>query len=185
MSGTWNDERVEGLKDLWADGFSASQPASKLTAEFDHEFTRNMVISKCHRLGLSRDPQKNAINRKKGWKNYRKRTKPGTTEAKQQPTLRQSALASVLERAPRESIPVADNPADFPDRVKLQQLTERSCRWPIGDPKEPDFGFCGKTKVTGLPYCEHHARRAYRPAEARPHAPKPVVVPAFTDLEKV
>ena len=45
---TWTDERVELLKKLWADGLSASQIAAELGG-----ITRNAVIGKVHRLGLS------------------------------------------------------------------------------------------------------------------------------------
>ena len=44
----WTDERVELLKKLWADGLSASQIAAELGG-----ITRNAVIGKVHRLGLS------------------------------------------------------------------------------------------------------------------------------------
>jgi GcrA cell cycle regulator len=53
------------------------------------------------------------------------------------------------------------------ERKTLQQLTEGMCRWPIGDPQLADFHFCGRNKVTGLPYCEAHARRAYQPPQPR------------------
>ena len=45
---TWTDERVENLKKLWQEGLSASQIAGRLGG-----VTRNAVIGKVHRLGLS------------------------------------------------------------------------------------------------------------------------------------
>ena len=53
------------------------------------------------------------------------------------------------------------------ERKYIQTLTESCCRWPIGDPQQPDFHFCGKNKIPGLPYCEVHARRAFQPPQAR------------------
>jgi GcrA cell cycle regulator len=53
------------------------------------------------------------------------------------------------------------------ERKYIQTLTESCCRWPIGDPQQPDFHFCGKKKIPGLPYCEVHARRAFQPPQAR------------------
>jgi GcrA cell cycle regulator len=53
------------------------------------------------------------------------------------------------------------------ERRTIQTLSECSCRWPIGDPQHADFHFCGKNKVTGLPYCEFHARRAFQPPQPR------------------
>jgi GcrA cell cycle regulator len=53
------------------------------------------------------------------------------------------------------------------ERKYIQTLTESCCRWPIGDPQQQDFHFCGKKKVMGLPYCEFHARRAFQPPQPR------------------
>jgi hypothetical protein len=53
------------------------------------------------------------------------------------------------------------------ERKTLLQLEDTDCRWGIGDPKDADFHFCGKLKVPGLPYCEHHCRRAYQPPQER------------------
>ena len=53
------------------------------------------------------------------------------------------------------------------ERRSIQTLTDACCRWPIGDPQQSDFHFCGRKKVTGLPYCEFHARRAFQPPQPR------------------
>jgi GcrA cell cycle regulator len=53
-------------------------------------------------------------------------------------------------------------------RCTLMQLTSRTCRWPIGDPKRGDFCFCGATSVRGRPYCEFHLGVAYHaPAQRK------------------
>ena len=66
------------------------------------------------------------------------------------------------------------------ERKYIQTLTESCCRWPIGDPQQPEFHFCGKKKIPGLPYCEVHARRAFQPPQARRRerdfVPVPMVV---------
>jgi GcrA cell cycle regulator len=64
--------------------------------------------------------------------------------------------------APVEELVIPGN-----ERKYIQTLTECCCRWPIGDPQTPEFHFCGKKKVPGLPYCEFHARRAFQPPQAR------------------
>lgn len=48
---------------------------------------------------------------------------------------------------------------DPPGQVTLMQLTEHTCRWPIGMPEDPDFGFCGAPPKAGKSYCEKHFRR--------------------------
>ncbi|WP_404326886.1 GcrA family cell cycle regulator [Aerophototrophica crusticola] len=79
--------------------------------------TRNAVIGKAHRLGLSGRP-------------------------------------SPIKKKPSKG-------------ATILSLTERMCKWPVGDPKSPDFHFCGKAAVQGLPYCAEHAALAYQPAKKR------------------
>ena len=53
----------------------------------------------------------------------------------------------------------------------LLDLESRDCRWPIGEPRQLDFRFCGRPQVPGHPYCEHHRRMAFQPAKPRHQAP--------------
>ncbi len=48
-----------------------------------------------------------------------------------------------------------------PQNITLMDLKLNSCRWPIGDPKDDDFHFCGADSVTGKPYCAEHCKLAY------------------------
>ncbi len=52
-------------------------------------------------------------------------------------------------------------------RLNLMQLTERTCKWPVGDPATDDFWFCGLPAVPGKPYCETHVAVAFQPMSAR------------------
>jgi GcrA cell cycle regulator len=52
-------------------------------------------------------------------------------------------------------------------RLSLLQLTEQTCKWPIGDPLTADFFFCGGHSEEGKPYCEFHSRRAYHQIEKK------------------
>jgi GcrA cell cycle regulator len=161
----WTDERVELLKKLWSDGLSASQIAAQIGG-----VTRNAVIGKVHRLGLSG------------------RAKSNAPAAQQQPRKPARPASHVLQRsqaAPHRAAAAAmpaDVPAltpeplvDLPDeiaipmsqRVTLMELRESMCRWPMGDPTTPEFRFCGARAVTALPYCAHHAQVAYQPAADR------------------
>jgi GcrA cell cycle regulator len=161
---SWNDERVELLKKLWSEGLSASQIAGRLGS-----VTRNAVIGKVHRLGLSGRATTSRM------KTHRQR--PRNTPVKKLAKPRFSNVGNSVVRTlfqgdaepyvpPAEElvIPVAE-------RKCIQSLLENHCRWPIGDPQEEDFHFCGKNKVTGLPYCEFHARRAFQPPQARRSGP--------------
>lgn len=112
---TWSDERISQLRTLWSQGRSASEIAVML----GDGISRNAVIGKAHRLGLSSRPS--PIRR----------------------TEKQEAGPGIMA------------------------LNERMCRWPVGDPRDEDFHFCGKASVPGLPYCGDHCRTAYQPTRRR------------------
>lgn len=159
---TWNDERVDALKKLWADGLSASQIAGRLGG-----VTRNAVIGKVHRLGLAGRATTSRM------KSHRPRVR--TAQAVKRGLMRSRPTG--IANSPLKSLYLADTEPYVPpaeelviplnERKYIQTLTESCCRWPIGDPQQPEFHFCGKKKIPGLPYCEVHARRAFQPPQAR------------------
>lgn len=160
----WTDERVELLKKLWSDGLSASQIAAELGG-----VTRNAVIGKVHRLGLS--------GRAKAAPAAAPRArKPRPVVASAPAPVRtmvsgNTALAPVLRpmivAEPEEvSDPVA-NVVPMTERCTILDLTEFTCRWPVGEPGKSDFFYCGSRTKTGLPYCAYHSRIAYQPVQDR------------------
>lgn len=156
---TWNDERVERMKALWTEGFSASQIARQL----GNGITRNAVIAKIDRLR-----QKGAFG-----------GAPPRTVQQRQP--RVTAIPKVPEF---KSIPVVETVIEEPPpilddgtHVTMLTVSDKTCRWPIGDPQEESFHFCGRRPALGRAYCESHARKAYQKMTpyTRPHqAPKRV-----------
>jgi GcrA cell cycle regulator len=154
---SWTDERVELLKKLWADGLSASQIAAELGG-----ITRNAVIGKVHRLGLSgraKSPSSTAPR-------PRKTRAPSHLMRIPRPSMRgNTALAYELEAEAEPEL--IDNVIPIGQRRTILELTEETCRWPIGDPGSAEFFFCGGNTVTGLPYCAHHSRVAYQPVTDR------------------
>jgi GcrA cell cycle regulator len=153
---TWTDERVELLKKLWADGLSASQIAGELGG-----ITRNAVIGKVHRLGLSgraKSPSSSAPRARKP-RSHMLRVSRASMRGN-------TALALAYEMEP-EPVEQYDNVIPIGQRRTLLELTENTCRWPIGDPASSEFFFCGGPPITGLPYCAHHSRIAYQPATER------------------
>lgn len=157
---SWNDERVEALKKLWQEGLSASQIASRIGG-----VTRNAVIGKVHRLGLSgRAPTSRVATA---------RPRPRIAAPRRPAKPRFNTVGPMALRAPFQPeaepyVPTCEE-LDIPvsERKSLLDLVESSCRWPIGDPQTAEFHFCSGTKVAGLPYCEFHARRAFQPAQPR------------------
>jgi GcrA cell cycle regulator len=148
----WTDERVELLKKLWADGLSASQIAAELGG-----ITRNAVIGKVHRLGLSGRAKSPSSSTPRP----RKPRASGMLRMSRPSVRGNTALAYDYDVEPELlEIPVEQ-------RKTLLQLNEHTCRWPIGDPGSPEFFFCGGETANELPYCAYHARVAYQPIADR------------------
>ena len=158
---SWTDERVALLKRLWKDGKSAAEIAKALSKGV----TRNAVIGKAHRMGLSGRPspiKKSASgSEKKSAKFPLKKirgvkgvNKSSATSAKKRnaPPSKETAKSKKSEK---ENLQPSGG-------VSLIDLTERMCRWPIGDPREDDFTFCGRSINEGTPYCSSHAAMAYQ-----------------------
>ncbi|MGQ0610208.1 MAG: GcrA family cell cycle regulator [Paracoccaceae bacterium] len=204
---SWTDERVETLKRMWAEGQSASQIAKELGS-----VTRNAVIGKVHRLGLSNragSPDKaeaeadlsSALRPDPA----PKAEPPAPPRAEPAPRPAAAPAAAATTTAPeRPAAPAAATnvtpiplrkaiiPAGQPlppqpslneispealasvrevekraKRLTLMELTERTCKWPVGDPATDDFWFCGLPSVAGKPYCEAHVGVAFQPMSAR------------------
>ena len=168
---SWTDERVELLRKLWLEGLSASRIASELAGGV----TRNAVIGKVHRLGLS-GRVKAAIPA--GAQRTRPIAKPGQAARtpmpqRPMPMMRgNTALALDQRTAP---MPVAqrgsdDNVISMTETVTIMDLRESMCRWPVGDPSSAEFRYCGgKAPIGEGPYCAYHSRMAYQPMQDRRH----------------
>ena len=216
---SWTDERVETLKKMWSDGQSASQIAKELGG-----VTRNAVIGKVHRLGLSNRaggpvdaplvagaPLLRAAGDDDGAEDEdfdldeaEEEVSPAVVLLRAVPDPRpdvkveavkteakpgdRPAAAPVLSVALRKPIISAGQPLPpqpsaneiSPEalasvrevekkakKLTLMELTERTCKWPIGDPATEDFWFCGLPSVAGKPYCEAHVGVAFQPMSAR------------------
>jgi GcrA cell cycle regulator len=214
---SWTDERVETLKKMWAEGQSASQIAKELGG-----VTRNAVIGKVHRLGLSNrvGPGTPAEDEGTAASAPAATTPSPAAPAKPAPAPRAVAPEPAPRPAPAAPVPqpVAAEPTAPPmdsstitfsptapiplrkaiipagqplppqpsaneispealasvrevekraKKLTLMELTERTCKWPIGDPATEDFWFCGLPSVAGKPYCEAHVGVAFQPMSAR------------------
>jgi GcrA cell cycle regulator len=146
-SPTWTPDRIEELKRLHEAGYTCSQIAREI------DVTRNAVIGKISRLGLTRPPGE-VVGRSR-------------SPNPQQPRARrtQHRIFNLL-RAQMQSRAEDDCISDAP-RTSLFELSPQNCRWPIGSPGADGFGFCGSEPVAGFPYCPRHASMAYQPAGRR------------------
>lgn len=137
----WNEERIGALRKYWDQGYSCSEIAKKIGG-----VSKNSIIGKVHRLGLER--------RRAGARKHPVKLK-GPADQKR-------AQAKVSK--PKAPIAPAAEPLPPLEPVTVrrtfEQLQDNECRWPSGDPKHDDFGFCGLPRVVGKPYCEDCCRRA-------------------------
>ncbi|MEM9584429.1 MAG: GcrA family cell cycle regulator [Pseudomonadota bacterium] len=181
---SWTEDRVEVLKKMWGEGKSASQIAKELGG-----VTRNAVIGKVHRLGLSNrsggaSPAKPAAKEKAAAKPKPAEKpkvaattpdpKPATTPAKVIPRPKLVVTAgqplppqpSANEISP-EALASVREVEKKAKKLSVMELTERTCKWPVGDPATDDFWFCGLPVQQGKPYCEAHVGVAFQPMSAR------------------
>jgi GcrA cell cycle regulator len=142
----WTTERVALLKK----GIEAGLTCAEIAREIG--LSRNAVIGKANRLGLSRGRGAPTGERSSGRKSPR-----GTAN-------RQAIRALWTEPEPP-----AEPPSESGSRRSLFELAQWHCRWPLGEPGTEEFGFCGNKPVDGLPYCPGHARMAYRHPARIPH----------------
>ena len=176
---SWTDERVELLKKMWGEGQSASQIAKELGG-----VTRNAVIGKVHRLGLSNRATTTTKSDAKAKAAPKQETKaapkspsppkepepkPAVTPARRQIIPAGQPLPpqpSANEISP-EALAKVSEIEKKAKKISLLELTERTCKWPVGDPATDDFWFCGLPTQAGKPYCEAHVGVAFQPMNTR------------------
>jgi GcrA cell cycle regulator len=172
----WTDERVERLTKLWAEGLSASQIAAQLGG-----VSRNAVIGKVHRLclpGRAKAGGTSSATRPTKRSNAApaRPTTFGNRPAAQRTAARPEGATMVKEEAELDATaPVPFRPASnvivpIARRLGLTDLTERTCKWPVGDPLKDDFHFCGHESPDQSPYCTYHQKLAYQPVHERRRA---------------
>ena len=155
MTAGWTEDRVGALKKLWLEGQSASQIAKQLGGGV----TRNAVIGKVHRLGLSG----RAAPSQPARATFRP-SRPRPAQPTQAPSAPRRIEAVQPRPAAAPSVP-APMP-DLPGTATVMTLGAHMCKWPIGDPSSNEFSFCGRRASESV-YCVEHARVAYQPQVKR------------------
>ncbi len=204
---SWTDERVETLKKMWGEGQSASQIAKELGG-----VTRNAVIGKVHRLGLSTRvggaaapvhaapaPAAKPVAKDKATPPAKPKdtaevppvmvddpdpvavveTDDDEDEDDDAPMPMSAARRAIIpagqplppqpsanEISP-EALAKVSEVEKTAKKLTLLELTEKTCKWPVGDPATDNFWFCGLPVQQGKPYCEAHVGVAFQPMSAR------------------
>jgi GcrA cell cycle regulator len=189
MQISWTDDRVEILKKLWGEGQSASQIAKELGG-----VTRNAVIGKVHRLGLSNratsssssksdTKSKTSVKSMSNTKKVLNKTSASKVTSANSPAEPRSNVTSLRRQIIPAGQPLPPQPSAneiSPEalarvneiekkakKISLLELTERTCKWPVGDPATEEFWFCGLPSQAGKPYCEAHVGVAFQPMSQR------------------
>ena len=143
----WTDEMVDKLRQMWTEGKTATEIAKELGV------TKNSIVGKVHRLCLT--------------------ARPSTIKSKDEEPVEKVEVEKEIPEEVEENVEVVAEPVESvkPEKtekkhksnchVKLVELDSHTCRWPLGDPRDEDFCFCGKKVRMGQTYCEEHANMAY------------------------
>lgn len=154
FSAGWDEHAASILTTMWRDGLSLTEISQRLSQQLGRSWSRNAIMGKVDRLGLSRqNRQAPAAPRIPG--------KPGPKPKYPIPT---------QFKAPPPPEAYKPAPEILVGTVRPLDRKACHCRWPVGDPSADDFLFCGREKVEGKPYCRDHMAVAYAPPTHSPEA---------------
>ena len=139
---SWNEEKVNKLKELWGKGNTASQ-----IAEIIGGISRNAVIGKAHRLNLS----------------AKIKTRTATSNQNFENSLEEKNTKNRRGRKSKFKSLIIEKDFEPENPKQLEELDENSCKWPIGHPDEKSFYFCGRSSLKDFSYCKLHLLYAYQP----------------------
>jgi GcrA cell cycle regulator len=157
---SWNDEKVEKLKELWGKGSTASQ-----IAEIIGGISRNAVIGKAHRLNLS----------------AKIKTRTATSNKKFDSSIEDNNIKSKRGKKSKFKSLIIEKDFEPENPKQLEELDENSCKWPIGHPDEEIFYFCGRSSLKDFSYCKLHLLYAYQPKGKKEEVSDKEEVPEFIE----
>ena len=153
----WTPELVKELKRLWSKGLTTVEIGNRLG------MSKNAIVGKAHRLGLESRPSPIKREKKKEVVIEKiEEIKPTPENKVEEDVFTESASFPPEEILKAE--PIEETPKTKKRKYKGVQLVDlkpTSCRWPLGDPKDADFCFCGQECAEGKIYCEEHCAVAY------------------------
>ena len=157
---SWNEEKVNKLKELWGKGKTASQ-----IAEIIGGISRNAVIGKAHRLNLS----------------AKIKTRTATTNQNFDNSTGAKNVKVVRGRKNKFKSLIIEKDFEPENPLQLEELNENVCKWPIGHPNEKSFYFCGRSSLKDFSYCKLHLLYAYQPKGKKEDSTEKEDVPEFIE----
>lgn len=150
----WDTPTTEALASMWREGLSLTEISCRLSRQHGRTVTRNAIMGKIDRLGLSRQ----------------NRQAPAEPKIPGKPGPKPKVLMATTFKAPPPPEAYKPAPEILTGTVRPVDLKACHCRWPVGDPGADDFLFCGRDKVEGKPYCPDHCEVAYYTPDRSPEA---------------
>lgn len=169
----WTDQMVEDLKRMWKEGLTTGEIGKRLGV------SKNSIVGKVHRLGLSGRPspiKKKTETASSAHSSAQETSRPTSVQpksfiAEKKPLHAEPVKPAAVKKEPFKEAVREETPISAPietrqetgkgGKVLLTNLDNHTCRWPVGDPKDENFHFCGKKVRLGQTYCEEHAALAY------------------------
>lgn len=160
----WTDEMVDQLRAMWIEGLTTGEIGKRLGV------SKNSIVGKVHRLGLSGRPS--PIKKKENSDNGKETPEAAIKPEKEKQTPKEVKPAKAKIEKPVQAETRAEKIAERAEcshkpfhnrngKTMLTDLDNHTCRWPLGDPKDENFHFCGKKVRIGQTYCDEHANIAY------------------------
>lgn len=166
----WTDEMVDQLREMWREGLTTGEIGRRLGV------SKNSIVGKVHRLGLSGRPSPIKKKEDPNAPQEITATKPIKEKSKETPIKEKTETKPIIkaEKAPakepehkeKEVASAPKTEVHAPShhhygKTNLTELDNHTCRWPLGDPKDENFYFCGKKVRIGQTYCDEHSSIAY------------------------
>lgn len=150
----WTNEMIDKLCQMWKQGLTTNEIAKNLGV------SKNSIVGKVHRLNLTARPS--PIKKKEDMPTEKAAQKPLAPDPKS------SKISKNINKIKLDSVEINLAPltevstkTEKNGCISLTELDNHTCRWPMGDPRDESFCFCGKKVRSGQTYCEEHAAIAY------------------------
>ena len=154
----WTKENIEFLQKHWG-----TCTAREISEKMGGGFTRNSIIGKASRLGLSAKIKTRTATTNKSF---------DESSVKKNDSLRKG-------RKSRFKSLIIEKDFEPENPKQLEELDEHTCKWPIGHPNENKFYFCGRSSLKDFSYCKLHLLYAFQPKGKKEDLTEKEEVPEF------
>ena len=156
----WTKENIEFLQKHWG-----TCTAREISEKMGAGFTRNSIIGKASRLGLS----------------AKIKTRKATSNSNLENNLEANYIKAKRGRRSKFKSLIIEKDFEPENPKQLEELTDEICKWPINHPDSKDFYFCGRSSLKDFSYCKLHLLYAYQPKGKKEEVADKDEVPEFIE----